>query len=70
MNSYMKSNDEDLNLFLEELGNLLNKYHYTFSNGVVFSKFIDPKSRVVAFTGDGVYLMAVMEIINEESEDE
>ena len=70
MNQYMKSNDEDLNLFLEELGTLLNKYHYTFSNGVILSKFIDSKSRVVAFNGDGAYLFAVMEIVNEESKDE
>jgi DNA-directed RNA polymerase subunit H (RpoH/RPB5) len=72
----MKSNDEDLDLFLEEFGKLLRKYHYDISpftlrriatDDVVLGGF-------AARNGDGVispeYFKATPEILKIIEEDE
>lgn len=53
--------DEDFPYFLEELGDLLNKYHYGFSQ-IQFLKFIDPDIKIVEFKGDGKFLYPIATI--------
>lgn len=49
----MNSNDEDLDLFLDELCILLNKYHYTFPKGFSLSKITPPNYYVAGFGANG-----------------
>lgn len=58
----MKSNDEDLDLFLAELMVLLNKYHYNISPKFRLGKFTDEESKIVAVQADGSYLWLVAKI--------
>lgn len=47
----MVSNDEDLELFLEELVELLNKYNYTFAQSIGLVRH-DPEFMIVGFTSE------------------
>jgi len=46
------STDEDLELFLEEFGQLLNRYHYKIDD-FRLQKLKDPNFLVAGFTSDG-----------------
>lgn len=49
----MYSTDEDLELFLEELGQLLNKYHYDLSP-FTLRKINDTSIMLGAFNANGI----------------
>lgn len=60
MNQLMQSNDEDFNLFLEEFGQLLNKYHYTTGEKMRLAKLTSPDLKVCGFQADGTHIWALV----------
>lgn len=61
--------EEDLELFLEEFGKLLNKYHYA-SVDFTLSKFKDSKNFVIGFSYDGGTFHSDMAEIGKRDENE
>ena len=59
--------EEDFELFLVELGELLNKYHYVFDK-TKFYKFTTSDIRVVKFVGDNEFIYPQAEKIGDVSE--
>jgi hypothetical protein len=59
--------EEDFELFLSELGELLNKYHYIFDKAK-FYKFATSDIRVVKFLGNNEFIYPQAEQIGDENE--
>lgn len=59
--------EEDFDLFLAELGALLNKYHYVFDKAK-FYKFANENIQVVKFTGDNEFIYPQAEQIGDARE--
>ena len=58
----MKSSDEDLELFLTDFMNLLNKYHYNLDHKFRLGKFADEESKIIAFQADGNFMWMVAQV--------
>lgn len=56
--------EEDFDLFLVELGELLNKYHYVFDKAK-FYKFATSDIQVVKFLGDNEFIYPQAEQIDK-----
>ena len=53
--------EEDFSLFLQELADLMNKYHYSFHQ-CQFVKFTDERIKIVEFEGDGQFIYPYVDV--------
>ncbi len=53
--------EEDFSLFLQDLAEVMNKYHYGFHE-CKFVKFMDERIKITEFVGDGEFVYPMVDV--------